>query len=208
MTTLAPEPLMVALVQAATSLPIFMFALPAGALADLIDRRRLLLGLQVCAGVLAVILAVVVATGAITPGLLLAVHLPARHHRRAWRPGVAGHDPGPRAQAALGPGGGAERRRHQHRPRHRPGTRRAGDHRARHRLAVRAQRPELRRRDHWPCGSGAARRSRPRRCPPSASSPPSAPACATPAAARSCAPRSSARPASSCSAARSGRSCR
>ncbi len=30
MTTLAPEPLMVALVQAATSLPIFMFALPAG----------------------------------------------------------------------------------------------------------------------------------------------------------------------------------
>ena len=71
MTTLAPEPLMVALVQAATSLPIFMFALPAGALADLIDRRRLLLGLQACAGVLAVILAVVVATGAITPGLLL-----------------------------------------------------------------------------------------------------------------------------------------
>ena len=71
MTTLAPEPLMVALVQAATSLPIFMFALPAGALADLIDRRRLLLGLQACAGVLAVILAVVVATGAVTPGLLL-----------------------------------------------------------------------------------------------------------------------------------------
>ena len=71
MTTLAPEPLMVALVQAATSLPIFMFALPAGALADLIDRRRLLLALQACAGVLAVILAVVVARGAITPGLLL-----------------------------------------------------------------------------------------------------------------------------------------
>ena len=71
MTSLAPEPLMVALVQAATSLPIFMFALPAGALADLIDRRRLLLGLQLCAGVLAAILAVVVVTGAITPALLL-----------------------------------------------------------------------------------------------------------------------------------------
>ena len=71
MTTLAPEPLMVALVQAATSLPIFMFALPAGALADLIDRRRLLLGLQVCAGCLAVTLALIVAAGAITPGLLL-----------------------------------------------------------------------------------------------------------------------------------------
>jgi MFS family permease len=71
MTTLAAEPLMVALVQAATSLPIFMFALPAGALADLIDRRRLLLGLQVCAGCLAVTLALIVAAGAITPGLLL-----------------------------------------------------------------------------------------------------------------------------------------
>ena len=71
MTSLAPEPLMVALVQAATSLPIFMFALPAGALADLIDRRRLLLGLQLCAGALAAILALVVATGAITPALLL-----------------------------------------------------------------------------------------------------------------------------------------
>ena len=71
MTTLAPEPLMVALVQAATSLPIFMFALPAGALADLIDRRRLLLALQVCAGLLAALLAVIVASGAISPVLLL-----------------------------------------------------------------------------------------------------------------------------------------
>ena len=61
MTSLAPEPLMVALVQAATSLPIFMFALPAGAMADLIDRRRLLLGLQTCAGCLAAILALIVA---------------------------------------------------------------------------------------------------------------------------------------------------
>ena len=71
MTTLAPEPLMVALVQAATSLPIFMFALPAGALADLIDRRRLLLGLQVGACAVTVLLALTVATGAISPLLLL-----------------------------------------------------------------------------------------------------------------------------------------
>jgi predicted MFS family arabinose efflux permease len=71
MTTLAPEPLMVALVQAATSLPIFMFALPAGAMADLIDRRRLLLGLQTCAGCLAATLALIVAAGAVTPTLLL-----------------------------------------------------------------------------------------------------------------------------------------
>jgi MFS family permease len=71
MTTLAPEPLMVALVQAATNLPIFLFALPAGAMADLIDRRRLLLGLQTCAGCLAAVLALIVATGVFTPALLL-----------------------------------------------------------------------------------------------------------------------------------------
>lgn len=42
MTSLAPSPVMVALVQAATTAPIFLFALPAGALADLVDRRWLL----------------------------------------------------------------------------------------------------------------------------------------------------------------------
>src|SRR5713101_7807577 len=46
MTSLAPSPTMVALVQTATSLPVFMLALPAGALADVIDRRRLLLWTQ------------------------------------------------------------------------------------------------------------------------------------------------------------------
>lgn len=43
MASLAPSPLMVALVQAATTLPMFLLALPAGALADIVDRRRLLL---------------------------------------------------------------------------------------------------------------------------------------------------------------------
>ncbi|MGE5233084.1 MAG: MFS transporter, partial [Acidobacteriota bacterium] len=40
MTSLAPSPVMVSLVQAATSLPMFLLALPAGVLADLVDRRR------------------------------------------------------------------------------------------------------------------------------------------------------------------------
>lgn len=43
MTSLTSAPLMVALVQTATSLPIVLLALPAGALADIVDRRRLLL---------------------------------------------------------------------------------------------------------------------------------------------------------------------
>src|SRR3569623_3762070 len=42
MTSLAPNPLMVALVQAAPTAPVFLLALPAGALADLDARRRYL----------------------------------------------------------------------------------------------------------------------------------------------------------------------
>jgi MFS family permease len=43
MTTLTMSPLMVGLVQAAVALPVFLVILPAGALADLVDRRRFLL---------------------------------------------------------------------------------------------------------------------------------------------------------------------
>ena len=71
MTTLTPSATVVALVQAATSLPMFLLALPAGALADVVDRRRLLLVTQgwmaLCAGALAL----ATALGVITPGALL-----------------------------------------------------------------------------------------------------------------------------------------
>lgn len=43
MTELSPSPLIIALVQTATTLPVFLFALPAGALADIFNRRSLLL---------------------------------------------------------------------------------------------------------------------------------------------------------------------
>src|SRR5580698_10286904 len=43
MTQLTMSPLMVSLVQAAAMLPVFVVILPAGALADMVDRRRLLL---------------------------------------------------------------------------------------------------------------------------------------------------------------------
>ena len=46
MTSLSPDPLMVALVQAATTFPMFVLALPAGALADIADRRKLLIAAQ------------------------------------------------------------------------------------------------------------------------------------------------------------------
>src|SRR5207237_6730618 len=43
MTQLTMSPLMVGLVQAAATVPVFLVVLPAGALADMMDRRRLLL---------------------------------------------------------------------------------------------------------------------------------------------------------------------
>jgi MFS family permease len=47
MTSLSSSPSMVALVEAADSLPVMLLALPAGALADIVDRRRLLIGAQI-----------------------------------------------------------------------------------------------------------------------------------------------------------------
>ena len=43
MTSLDPNPFIVSMVQVANSLPMFLFAIPAGALADIVDRRRLLI---------------------------------------------------------------------------------------------------------------------------------------------------------------------
>lgn len=71
MTSLTPSPVMVALVQAATSLPMFLFSLPAGALADVVDRRRLLLVTQTWMLAAALGLAAFTAAGLMTPWLLL-----------------------------------------------------------------------------------------------------------------------------------------
>src|SRR5579872_4375081 len=46
MTSLAPQPFIVAMVQAATIMPVFLLALPGGALADIVDRRLFLVGSQ------------------------------------------------------------------------------------------------------------------------------------------------------------------
>src|SRR5258705_1286046 len=47
MTSVSSSPSMVALVEAADSLPVMLLAMPAGALADIVDRRRLLIGVQI-----------------------------------------------------------------------------------------------------------------------------------------------------------------
>src|SRR6476646_4328154 len=43
MTALTTSPLLISLMQTAASLPVLLFGLPAGAMADIFDRRRLLL---------------------------------------------------------------------------------------------------------------------------------------------------------------------
>src|SRR5260221_585011 len=71
MTGLNPDPFIVSLVQVATSLLLFLFALPAGALADIVDRRRLLISMQVAVTVLVAAFGVLVWAGRVTPALLL-----------------------------------------------------------------------------------------------------------------------------------------
>jgi predicted MFS family arabinose efflux permease len=72
MTELRPTPVMVTLVQTATSLPVFLFALPAGAVGDAMDRRKLLVILQICSVALSLLLGISTVSGLTTPGLILA----------------------------------------------------------------------------------------------------------------------------------------
>jgi len=65
MTTLDPSPIWVSLVGAATALPMFLFALPAGALADIVDRRKLLIIAQIFVLAVMVVLCVLTVMGAI-----------------------------------------------------------------------------------------------------------------------------------------------
>jgi MFS family permease len=71
MTGLNPDPFVVALVQAASSLPICVFAIPAGALADIFDKRRYLIVVESLYTVLAAAYAAMIWIGLATPINLL-----------------------------------------------------------------------------------------------------------------------------------------
>ena len=71
MTSLTPSPLLVSLLLSAESLPFFLLGLPAGALADIVDRRRLLVVSQLAMAAAVATLAIVTLTGVVTPGILL-----------------------------------------------------------------------------------------------------------------------------------------
>jgi MFS family permease len=72
MTSLNPDPMMVSAVQVATTLPMFLLTLPAGALTDIIDARRMLIGAQIAVTAVSIVFAVVVTMHWATPVVLLA----------------------------------------------------------------------------------------------------------------------------------------
>lgn len=67
------SPLMVALVQSATTVPVVLLALVAGTLADIVDRRRYLLFTQGWMLLVAATLATLTGLSMLTPGLLVAL---------------------------------------------------------------------------------------------------------------------------------------
>jgi MFS family permease len=70
-TTLTADPLVVSLVQVATSVPMFLFALPAGALADILDKRRLLLTVVIALMGVSTTIAALVSLNLVSPPVLL-----------------------------------------------------------------------------------------------------------------------------------------
>jgi len=73
MVSLGAGPLYVALTQTAATLPFFVFALPAGSIGDIADRRRLILLCEIWMVAVALALAITTFAGVITPTLLLAL---------------------------------------------------------------------------------------------------------------------------------------
>ncbi|MES2509707.1 MAG: MFS transporter [Pseudomonadota bacterium] len=73
MTSMTTSPIWVALVQSASTLPVFLLGLPSGALADILDRRRYFIMTQFWVAVVAILLCFVVISGVMTPALLLAL---------------------------------------------------------------------------------------------------------------------------------------
>jgi MFS family permease len=71
MTSLNPDPLIVALVQTASTLPVFLLALPAGALADIFDKRKFLIVVEVLTTALCAVYAAIVGLHLATPNNLL-----------------------------------------------------------------------------------------------------------------------------------------
>ena len=73
MASIAATPIWVALVQTASTLPMFMLGLPSGALADSLDRKRFFLVTQLWLALVALFLSLTLFLGWMTPPILLAL---------------------------------------------------------------------------------------------------------------------------------------
>jgi MFS family permease len=71
MANMSPNPMVVSLIQTATSLPLFLFTIPAGALTDLVDSRRLLISANLAVLAVSAAFAALVSAGQASPALLL-----------------------------------------------------------------------------------------------------------------------------------------
>jgi MFS family permease len=72
-TDLSPSPAAVAMIQAAGTLPVFLLAIPAGVLSDILDRRRFLIGIQIGLAVVSTALAFLAWTGTVSVVSLIAL---------------------------------------------------------------------------------------------------------------------------------------
>ncbi|MEM6896217.1 MAG: MFS transporter [Pseudomonadota bacterium] len=120
MTTLNSSPAVVTLVQAATTLPVFLFALFAGALADRLDKRRMLITINLLLTAVVTLLAALVWLEQMTPLLLILFTLvigtgaafmapawqaivPQLVPRNALKPAIALNSMGINISRAIGP---------------------------------------------------------------------------------------------------------
>jgi predicted MFS family arabinose efflux permease len=71
MVSLNAGPMYVALTQTASALPFFLLALPAGAIGDIVDRRKVILFTEIWMVVVASVLALMTIAGVMSPALLL-----------------------------------------------------------------------------------------------------------------------------------------
>lgn len=120
MTTLNSNPAVVTLVQAATTLPVFLFALLAGTLADRLDKRLMLIAVNMTLTVVITVLALLVWQERMTPLLLILFTLaigtgaafmapawqavvPQLVPRQALKPAIALNSMGINISRAIGP---------------------------------------------------------------------------------------------------------
>jgi MFS family permease len=93
MTSLTPSPVVISMVQTAGTLPMLFLGLPAGAIADIVDRRRFILVTQAAMLLAALALSIVSLNGIVTPAILLFL---------TFAMGVGAALNGPAWQAVLG----------------------------------------------------------------------------------------------------------